>query len=85
LVDLHENRVGYALLDAFAEEFDIGDEEIIADELDAVTERVGEFFPAGPIVFGEAVFDRDDRVFFAEALVVGDEFVGGALGAVVIS
>jgi len=82
LVDLDEDRVRHALVDAFLEEFDIRNEEIVADELDAITERFGKFFPTNPVVFGAAVFDRDDRVFFAEAGVVGDEFVSGALRAV---
>ena len=82
LVDLDEDRVRHALVDAFLKEFDIRNEEIVPDELDAVTEGFGEFFPTDPVVFGAAVFDRDDRVFFAEAGVVGHEFVGGAFRAV---
>ena len=39
----------------------VGDEQIVADQLDLLAERVGHHLPAGPIVFGHAVFDRDDR------------------------
>ena len=41
--------------------FDVGDEQIVADELDLVAELVGQLLPAVPIVFGAAVFDGDDR------------------------
>ena len=33
LVHLHEDRVGHAGVDALAEELDVGDEEVVADEL----------------------------------------------------
>jgi hypothetical protein len=68
LVHLHEDRVGGAGLDALLEELDVGDEEIVADELDLVADGVGELLPGGPVVFGAAVFDGDDRVFGAESL-----------------
>ena len=55
LVDLDEDRVGRAGRDAFLEELDVGDEEIVADELHFVAEGVGEFLPGGPVVFGAAV------------------------------
>jgi len=63
LVDLDEDRVCHALVDAFLEEFHIGDEEVVADQLGGRAERVGEFFPADPIVFGAAILDRDDGYF----------------------
>ena len=66
------------MLDAFAQEIDIGNEKIVADQLHFVSERVGQFFPAGPVILGEAVLDRDDRVFGAELLVVSDHLVSRA-------
>ena len=47
--------------DAAAEEVDVRDEEVVADELDAAAEPVGQRLPGGPVVLGEAVLDRDDR------------------------
>jgi hypothetical protein len=44
LVHLHENRVGRAGVDALLEELHVGDEQIVADELDLVAELVGELF-----------------------------------------
>jgi len=77
LVDLDQDRVGDALVDPSAKEFDIGDEEIVADELDAVAQFVGQEFPVPPIAFGAAVFDADDRVFLAEGHVEIDQLRPG--------
>ena len=82
LVHFDEDRVCHTLVDAFAEEFHIGDEQVVANQLGGRAERVGEFFPADPIVFGAAVLDRDDGVFFAETGVISDELVGAALGSI---
>src|SRR4029077_14742972 len=62
LVDLDEDRVGEALLDAVAQARRIGDEEIVADELDLLADAFGAELPAGEVVFRHAVFDRYDRV-----------------------
>jgi hypothetical protein len=44
LVDLDEDRVGDALGDAFAQDLGVGDEEVVADDLHALAEAVGEVF-----------------------------------------
>ena len=62
--------------DALGEELGVGDEEVIADELGGLAELVGDHLPAGPIVFGAAVFDRDDRILFLQLRVVGHKFLG---------
>ena len=38
LVDLDQDRVGDPLADAALQELDVGDEEVVADELEAVAE-----------------------------------------------
>ncbi len=45
----------------------VGDEEIVADDLDLAAAEIGQVLPAFPVVLGHAVLDRDDRV-------VGGEF-----------
>ena len=67
LVHLDEDRVGDALLDAFLEDGGVGDEEVVAHELHALAQSVGQLLPAFPVAFGHAVFDRDDRVAVAPA------------------
>ncbi len=72
LVDLDEDRVGDALLDAPAEPLGIGHEEVVADQLDLAAELVGGDLPAFPVVLGQAVLDRDDRVLADQLLEIGD-------------
>ena len=62
LIDLDEDGVGDFLRDALLEAFGVGDEEVVADELDLMADEIGEVFPAGPVVFGEAVLDGQDGV-----------------------
>src|SRR5215831_13759338 len=62
LIDLDENGVGYALLDASAEALGVGDEQVIAHELDLITQFFGQGPPAVPVVLGQTIFDGDDRV-----------------------
>ena len=50
------------LLDALREAGGVGDEEVVADELAAVADLLGQQLPAVPVVLGHAVLDRDDRV-----------------------
>ena len=77
LVDLNEDGVGGAFLDAALDELFVGDEEVVADELDLVAEFGVELGPAFPVVFGEAVFDGADGVFVGPVGPDGDEVVGG--------
>ena len=40
----------------------VGDEEVVADELDAVADALGQRLPAVPVLLVHAVLDREDRV-----------------------
>src|SRR6185369_7994264 len=57
LVELDQNRVRSAGLDALGQQLGVGDEEVVADELDFVADLIGEHLPAGPVVLGKAVFE----------------------------
>src|ERR1043165_7534089 len=72
LVDLDENRVGDAQLDAFAQELRVGDEEVVADELYARAQLVRQKLPALPVALAHAVFNRDDGILLGPTLPVGD-------------
>ena len=41
---------------------DVGDEQIVADELAFVADEIGQRLPALPIVLGHAVLDRRDGI-----------------------
>ena len=46
--------------------FGIGDEQIVADQLDLAAEPLGQRLPAVEIVLGHAVLDRADRIVAGE-------------------
>ena len=73
LVDLDQDRVGDAAGDALLQARDVRDEEIVANELDPVPDRIGQMLPAIPVVFRHPVLDRDDRIAGAPVLIELDE------------
>ena len=75
LVHLDENRIRRAGLDSFLQELRIGDENIVADELDFVANFVGELFPRRPVAFTTAVFDAHDGILCHEFGVKAHEVV----------
>ena len=50
----------------------VGDENVVADELDASRRAVGQELPARPVVLGQAVFERDDGVLPDPVILEGD-------------
>ena len=76
LVDLDQDRVGDALVDAFLQDLGVGHEQVVADQLDLLAQTLGQMRPAGPVAFVHAVLDRDDRVLVAP----GGQHVGPLLG-----
>ena len=62
LVNLDQDAVGDALVDAALQSRGVGDEQVVANELHTIPELVGEQLPTFPIVFVTAVFDRADWV-----------------------
>ena len=68
LVDLDQDRVRHAQLDALLEQPRVGDEEVVADELHPLAERLREALPAVPVGFGHPVLDAHDREAVGERL-----------------
>ena len=62
LVELDEDGVGGVLLDRACDPLGVGDEEIVADQLDGPSQPLGQVPPAIPVILGEAVLERNDRV-----------------------
>ncbi len=81
LVDFDQDGVGHAFVDAFAQELHVGDEKIVAHQLDFVAELVGEQLPGLPIVLGATIFNADDGVFGGQFRVDRDQFLAGDLAA----
>ena len=80
LIQLHQQRVADALPDSCFENRGVGDEHVVAHELDARTERAREGFPSLPIALGEAILDRHDGVLRDPVFVQTDHLVGCAIG-----
>ena len=57
----------------------VGDEQVVADDLHAVAEGVGERDPAVPVLLGQRVLDRDDREGVDQLGVVRGHLVGRQL------
>src|SRR5579872_1537627 len=79
LVDLDEDRVRDALLDPLPEDLLVRDEDVVAHELDPRAVLPGEGGPALPVILGEAVLDRDDRILGEPLLVALPELGRGHL------
>src|SRR5512133_1017068 len=79
LVDLDQNRVGNSLLDPLSEANLVRHEQVVADQLALLAKLLREQLPAVPVVFGQTVFDRDDRVLRAELLVDANHLFARAL------
>ena len=59
LVDLDEHGVRGAHLDALLDALGVGDEQVVADELDAAAQALGQADPTVPVVLAQAVLDGD--------------------------
>ena len=68
---LTSSALAWTAGDAALEPLDVGDEQVVADDLDLVAELVGQRLPAVPVVLVERVLDGDDRVRRDEVGVVG--------------
>ena len=66
LVDLDQQRIGEALADPVPQTVGIGDEQIVAHQLDGVADPVGQRLPPCEIVFRHPVLDRADRIVAAQ-------------------
>ncbi len=77
LVDLDQQRVPGFLRDTPRKPLRIGDEQVVTNELYRVAEPGCEPHPAAPVVLGEWILDRHDRVGRDQFGVVVAELLGG--------
>ena len=76
LVQLDQQGVGGAEVDGLLQTSRVGDQQVVADELQTIAEASGDGSPVFPAFLVERVLDGDDRVLVDEVLVVV-EHVGG--------
>ena len=81
LVHLDKNGVRAAHLDALGKTLGIRDEQVVAHQLHAIADALGQLLPAVPVLFGHAVFDGDDGVLVDQSLPVVDHFGARQLAA----
>ena len=81
LVNLNQQGVRSLLFDAFLQASRVGDEEVVADDLDLVADLSGELGVALPVVFLQRILDGHDRVVLDELLVDLDHILGAVLAA----
>ena len=81
LVHFDQDGVRAAELDALRQALGIRHEQVIAHELHAVADAVGQLLPAVPVFLGHAVLDRDDRELLDERGPIVDHLVARELAA----
>ena len=69
LVQFDQDGVGHAHFNALLQPFHVGDKQVIPNQLDFFAQGIGKLFPAVPVIFGQAVFNGNDGVFFAQGSV----------------
>ncbi len=70
LVNFDQNRVSNAFFKAHSQTFRVCNKQIIANQLDSVTQSNCQQFPAFEIIFSHTVFNREDWEFVAQTFVV---------------
>ena len=64
------------LVDALLQALGVGDEQVVADQLDLAAQLARQLLPAVPVVLGQAVLDGADRPLLAQLLPQVDHLVG---------
>ena len=67
MVYFNQNSISYALLDALNKTLFVGNKQVVANQLYLFAQLFGELLPAIPVILSHAIFDRDDRIFLAQA------------------
>ncbi len=62
LIDFDQDAVGDPFIDSALESGRIGHKQIVADQLNPFAATIGQHFPAIPIVFAAAIFNRADWI-----------------------
>ena len=74
LVYFNKDSICYAFVDALNEAFFVGNEQVVAYQLNFFTNFLGQKFPASPIVFSQTIFNGNDGIFFAKVCQIINHF-----------
>ena len=75
LVDLEQEGVAELLVNASLDALRVRDEQIVTDDLDAVTNLLRHLDVGGEVVLVEGILDRDDRVVLAQTVIDVEESI----------
>ena len=64
LIHFDQNAVGNPSRNPFTQSAGIRDEQVVPDKLNLLANRIGQFFPAIPVIFSTTIFDRTDGILF---------------------
>ena len=76
LVELDQDGVGSAQVDALLQSLDIGNEQVITYQLYSAAQLLGHLYPAFPVFFIQAIFDGDNGILVDQALPMRDQLFG---------
>jgi len=77
LIHFDQNRIRHVLGDSPAEKFYVRDKDIVTYQLNLLAELFRQLFPTDPIIFGTAIFDRNDRKPRTKISIVPNQLLGG--------
>jgi hypothetical protein len=81
LIQLDQDRVARVLVDRPLYALGIGNQQVVAHQLQAPTESLLERHPARPVVLRQAVLERDDRIPVRPVSPEVDQFPGAQRSA----
>ena len=84
LVDLDQDRIGGAQLDALLEALGVGDEQVVAHQLHLIADTAGELNPTVPVLLCHTILDGDDGIGVDELLPVIDHLGARVLHALAL-
>src|SRR5690625_7989722 len=76
LIDLNQYGVGDFFIDAFLQNFGVGNKQVVTHQLNFVAQFLGVIGPAVPVAFIKPVFDGNDGVLVAQSQQVIGELFG---------
>ncbi|SUG96205.1 Uncharacterised protein [Salmonella enterica subsp. enterica] len=77
LVEFDQDGVSDAFLDAFFQDFGVGYEQVVTNQLDFVAQYFGLVCKTVPVRLVQTIFDGNDRVLFGQFFQEVGEFFGG--------
>ncbi len=79
LVELDQQCVGGFIFDGAAYALGVGDQQVVAHDLDAIAHLFDHQLPAFPVILGQAVFNRNNGVLIHPTLPESHHLLTGEL------